>query len=360
MCFKTKKNNSLFDEKIMRECILLAKKGFGKTGLNPLVGAIIVRQKKIVGKGFHEKFGSNHAEINALKAAGKKAKNSVLYVNLEPCNHKGKTGPCTKKIIKAGIKSVVIGTLDPNPLVNGKGVKELKKAGIKTSKRVLKKECLELNKGFFCFVKKHRPFITLKAALTKNGCMTWGNRKNKKISSKKADLETHKLRAEHQAILVGVKTIKKDNPQLNTRLVKGKNPAIIVLDSFLETPLNSKILESKQRKIIFCSKKARVKKALKLAKKDCEIIMVDSKKEKLFLKQVIECLTENGLLSVLVEGGEQVLNSFLKQKLFDQVIVVHSKKVFSKNCKKHKIFCYTKKYAKKKELEKETIYYAKS
>src|SRR3989338_1737631 len=227
------------DESCMALALRLALKGKGKTKTNPLVGAVIAKQGKIIGKGWHRAFGKAHAEINALEQAGKKAAGATLYVTLEPCCHYGKTPPCTKAIISAGINRVVCAMKDPNPLVNGNGIRELRKAGIEMETGLLKERAREMNRGFISIIEKGRPYITLKAALTADGCLTWGNGKRKKITGKEADIYAHKLRAENDAILVGIGTVMKDNPQLTVRLVKGRNPVRIILDTNLDTPINA-------------------------------------------------------------------------------------------------------------------------
>lgn len=337
-------NQKIKDEKIMKQCLKLAEKGRLFVSPNPMVGAIVEKSGKIISGGYHKKFGGEHAEIIALKKAGKKAKNATLYVNLEPCDHYGKQPPCTKEIIKAGIKEVVIATIDPNPIVSGKGIKKLKKNGIKTKSGILEKEAQALNEKFFRFKKTKTPFVLIKIAVSLNGKIS--GQKGKKISGKKSLEKVHALRAEFDAILVGVNTVLKDNPLLTARTKKERNPLRIVLDSNARTPLYSRVLDSGAPTIIVCTKKAKKHRIKKLIEKKVGVMTVKEKNGFVDLKNLLIELGKSGISSVLVEGGAQVTSAIVKQKLFDKMILVASPKII----KVGKYFLTDKKLLKKLEI----------
>ena len=221
------------DESYIQLAIEIAKKGAGSVSPNPLVGCVIIKDNKIIGAGYHQKFGEEHAEINAINSSAESVEGSTLYVNLEPCRHHGKTTPCVDRIIKEKIKRVVIGTLDVNPLVSGNGVKALKKAGVDVKVGVLEKECFELNKFFFKYITSKLPYVTLKASQTLDGMIADKNKNSEWISSKESIKYVHWLRASYDAVLFGSDTAKIDNPKLTVRMVEGRNPYRVVLDSNL-------------------------------------------------------------------------------------------------------------------------------
>jgi diaminohydroxyphosphoribosylaminopyrimidine deaminase/5-amino-6-(5-phosphoribosylamino)uracil reductase len=209
-------------KKYMDIAIKLAEKGRGYVSPNPLVGCVIVKRGKIVGKGYHKKYGEAHAEINALKVAGKKANNASMYVNIEPCSHWGKTSPCTEKIVEAGVREVVVGMEDPNPLVDG--YKELKFRGLKTRIGILRDKAKKLNEIYIKYIKTKRPFIILKLAMSIDGKIATSSGDSRYITSRAARKYVHQLRNDFDAVMVGINTITRDNPLLDSRLVKGKNP----------------------------------------------------------------------------------------------------------------------------------------
>ncbi len=254
------------DEKMMLRCIQLAKKGAGYVSPNPLVGCVITKNNKIIAEGWHKKYGFAHAEVNAINSALRKGidlKNSVLYVNLEPCSHYSKTPPCVNKIIENKIKKVVIGVKDPYRLVAGRGIKKLKENNIEVIAGVLENECIDLNKFFFKHVKNELPYITVKAAQTLDGKIADEKYKSKWISSAESRKLVHKLRSEYDAVLVGANTVKYDNPKLTVRHVKGRNPYRIVLDRNLKSDLSKNIFTDncKDKTIVVTSHKGNKKKA---------------------------------------------------------------------------------------------------
>ena len=232
------------DTRFMREALRQARKGLGRTSPNPAVGAVIVKQGNVIAKGYHKKAGLPHAEVEALKKTDKKARGCTLYVTLEPCNHQGRTPPCTESILKAGISRVVVGMKDPNPDVSGGGCEFLKNNGIDVSCGVLEKECRLLNEAFLTCVLEKRPFVTAKSAITLDGWTATATGHSKWITNDKSRQFVHRLRDRVDAVMVGVGTVLADDPQLTTRLKRGqgKDPARIVVDSRLRTPLNAKII----------------------------------------------------------------------------------------------------------------------
>jgi len=310
------------DEKFfMREAIRLAKKGMGWTSPNPAVGAVIVKNGRIVGRGYHKRAGLPHAEVCAIEDAGKNAKGGLLFVTLEPCAHYGRTPPCTSAIISAGIKEVFIGHIDPNPLVNGKGIEVLKRNGIKVHVGILEEECKELNRGYIKFMKTGLPFVTLKLALTLNGKFYIPSMRY--ISSETALKYVHRLRALNDAVLTGGGTIRIDNPRLSVRFVKGKEPVKVILTASLSISENSEVFKEKGEKILFIPEGLSNKKVI-FEKMGVEVIEVEGTPAGLSLKEVLKKMGEKKIMSVLVEGGEKIAESFIKEKLVDRFIFILS------------------------------------
>ena len=303
----------------MKRCIELASNNIGYTYPNPLVGSVVVHNNKIIGEGYHAKYGESHAEVNAINSVEDKSllKDSVLYVNLEPCNHHGKTPPCTEAIINNNIKEVVIGSEDPNSLVNGSGIEKLRSSGCNVSVGIMNKECTELNKRFFTYHIHKRPYIILKWAESKDGFIspiksvkTLG--KVNWISGEDAKKLSHKWRSEEHSILVGVQTIIDDNPILTTRLVKGRSPLRFVLDPNSRIPVDSRILSDSSKTVI-------------LSKKENKLIPNYTKKIEFGnINEIIESLYNMNIQSILVEGGTKTINHFLNNNLWDSIRVFQS------------------------------------
>lgn len=309
----------------MQKCLELAEKGRQFVSPNPMVGSVIEKNGKIISSGFHQKFGGMHAEIVALKKAGEKTRGATLFVNLEPCCHFGKQPPCTQAIISAGIKKVVVATKDPNPLMQGKGIKELKKTGITVEAGLLEKKAQELNEKFFKYQKTKLPFVLIKNAISLDGKNF--SKKGEKISGKKSLQKVHELRAEFDAILVGKNTVLIDNPYLTARTKNAKNPLRIVLDSTASVPLNSNIFDAVAPTIIVCTKKAPKERIQKIIEKGKAVLIAKEKNGKIDLKNLLAQLGEMGVSSVLVEGGANTTTEFLTQDLFDKMILVISPKI---------------------------------
>jgi len=299
----------------------------GQTEPNPLVGAVIVNNNRIVGVGAHLKAGGPHAEIHALNMAGEHAKGGTMYVTLEPCSHHGRTGPCAVAIVEAGIKKVVVATLDPNPLVAGNGIKILKDANIDVTVGVCEKESIMMNEVFNKFITTKTPFITLKSATTIDGKISSYTSDSKWITSEEARKDVHQLRHEHAGILVGVQTVIKDNPELTTRIVHGRNPIRIILDSRLRTPLHSKVVTDKQAETWIFTSKSYSKKAKDHLEALGVNIFITSGVEQVDLKDTLQILGEKGVSSVLIEGGGEVNASFLTEQLVDKLVLYMAPKI---------------------------------
>jgi len=304
--------------KYLSRCLDLARNGEGFVAPNPMVGAVIVYDDKIIGEGYHRRYGEAHAEPNAINAVEDKnlLKNATLYVNLEPCSHYGKTPPCADLIIARGIPRVVVGTLDPNPKVAGRGIEKLRQAGIDVQCGILEVECRQLNKHFFTFQEKKRPFITLKWAQTNDEFIDT-LRENSEIpplpiSNEMTKIIAHKTRAEHQAILVGTNTAVLDSPRLNVRHWSGRNPIRIAIDRNGRISENSYLFDGSVQTIIFTEKSLE-------SRENLEFVRADFDGD--FLKNLIQNIYERNINSVLVEGGAQLLNSFIEQNLWDEARV---------------------------------------
>jgi len=318
------KNNSRAadaDSEFMKRVLALAERGCGYVSPNPMVGAIVVKDGKIVGEGYHQKFGEAHAEVNALRKAGDNSIGATLYVNLEPCSHHGKTGPCTVSIFEAGISRVVIGMKDPNPQVSGKGISYLRSKGISVTESILKDKCIELNEGFIKYITTGKPLITLKIAQTLDGRIATSSGHSKWITTEQSRLMAHKIRAANDAILVGIGTVLMDDPRLTVHLIKGVSPKRVILDSKLRVPLDAGILseELPGRTIIITTKAEKKEKISRIEEKGGQVILLepDSRgwvpQEKLWNK-----LGEIGITTVVVEGGSTVFTECIKNGFADR------------------------------------------
>jgi diaminohydroxyphosphoribosylaminopyrimidine deaminase/5-amino-6-(5-phosphoribosylamino)uracil reductase len=316
------------DERWMKRALRLAEKGRGRTSPNPMVGAILVKDGKLVGEGYHAKAGEAHAEIVALQQAKEEARGSILYLNLEPCTHYGRTPPCAPQVIESGVKRVVIGMEDPNPLVKGKGIEMLRKAGLHLDVGILEKECQRLNEAFCKYILKKEPFVILKVAGTLDGKLATRNGDSKWISGEASRRFVHKLRDQVDGVLVGIGTVLKDNPQLTARIRGGKDPYRIVLDSRLKIPEEAKVIGiSPSNAIIATTELAPKDKIEKLEKRGVRILILDSQEGKIPLKSCLSKLGEIGMMSLLVEGGSQVNGSFLDEGLIDKLLLFLSPKL---------------------------------
>ena len=310
----------------------IAKNGIGTTRPNPSVGAVIVYQNKIIGEGFTSPHGENHAEVNAINAVENKSllKEATIFVTLEPCSHFGKTPPCADLIVKHQLKQVVIGCLDSNSLVAGKGVSHLENAGINVIVGVLEKECRMHHKRFFKVQENKRPYIILKWAETKDGFVAPVSKNENKpifISNTYSQQLVHKLRSAEHAILVGTKTVLADNPKLNIRSWSGENPVRVVLDNTLRIPKNSNILDGSAKTIVITAAKDKNIVSSK------NLIFEEIDFSKNIAKQVCEVLSKYQIQSLIIEGGTQTLQTFIDEKLWDEAIVFVGNTSFVKGVK---------------------------
>ena len=312
------------NEQFISRCFDLARQGFGHVAPNPMVGAVLVHDGKIIGEGFHHQYGKAHAEVNAIADAEKSfpelVSASTLFVNLEPCSHFGKTPPCAELIIQKGIKKVVLSNTDPNPLVAGNGIKKLREAGIEVIENVLRDDGKKLNRRFFTFHEKKRPYIILKWAQTADGFIAPSTKEKIQISNEQSQELVHKWRSEEQAILVGRETALTDNPQLNVRLWQGRNPLRLVIDSKLSLPGNLKLFDKKFPTIVFNSIKNSEDGNLRYVKLDFK---------KYILNQLLSHLNSKNIQSVIVEGGAFTLQKFIDENLWDEARIFTSPKNIS-------------------------------
>ncbi|HLG33644.1 MAG TPA: bifunctional diaminohydroxyphosphoribosylaminopyrimidine deaminase/5-amino-6-(5-phosphoribosylamino)uracil reductase RibD [Bacteroidia bacterium] len=318
-------------DKYIQRCLELAASGLGNVAPNPLVGAVLVKDGKITGEGFHHRFGEAHAEVNAINSfldSGNQDELSkaILYINLEPCNHHGKTPPCTVEIIKHKIPCIVIGCADPNPFVAGKGIEVLRAAGCEVVTGILEKESRELNRRFITYHTLKRPYIILKFAKSKDGFLAPENFKNKEeswLTNEWSRKLVHKWRSEEQAVMIGTNTAITDDPLLTTRFWSGKNPVRIVIDRKLRLPDSLNIFNDAAPTIVFNELKNEMKDNLKYLKIDFTYP----------LEEMLHVLYIEEIQSVIIEGGVKLLNSFIKKNLWDEARVFTADKFFIKGIK---------------------------
>ena len=317
------------DEKYMEMALELAALGEGDVNPNPMVGAIVVKDKKIIGRGYHKKYGGFHAEVFALDEAGKDAEGGTIYVTLEPCSHYGKTPPCVKKIIKMGIKRCVIATLDPNPLVAGKGIKILKDAGIEVEINVLQEKALKQNIVFFKYIKTKIPYLFLKCAITLDGKIATKTGDSKWISNESSRKRVQKLRHKYMGIMVGINTLLKDNPRLNARIEGGNDPYRIVVDPNLKTPEDYNFIQNNKdnRSIIVTSKDNIHNKKYKILEKKYRIKFIFLDKKEFLSSDILKEIGRLGIDSVLLEGGSSMISMAFKEKVLDQGEIFISPKI---------------------------------
>lgn len=310
----------------MRMALSLARKGVGSASPNPMVGAVVVKNGKIVGKGYHKRNGEAHAEVNALDDAGSKAKGATLYLNLEPCCHFGKTPPCTDAVIKAGIKRVVAGMTDPNPKVSGKGFDILKKAAIEVSTGILEEECRRLNEGFIKRIITGRPFVILKVAASLDGKTATKNKESKWITSEASRRSVHRLRGQVDAIMTGIGTVLSDDPLLTPRVGRIKKvPLRVVVDSLLRTPASTRI--AGKNTLFATTNKASAKAIKSLEPQGAEIAFFKAREGKVDLFLVMDHLGKRGINSLMVEAGPELSGALLEAGLVDKVLFFYAPKI---------------------------------
>ena len=343
----------------MELALMLAEKGSGSVNPNPLVGAVIVKDNKIIGMGYHEKYGENHAERNAVKNALEDVEGSTLYVTLEPCAHYGKTPPCVDLVIEKKFKRVVIGMLDPNPLVAGKSIKKLQENNIEVSIGVKEEECRKINEVFIKYIATKIPFVVLKSAASLDGRIATADGESKWITCEESRRDGHKLRNKYMGILVGINTVIADNPKLNCRMDeaelndetdlltyiqennlayaeglkfmsrnrKAVNPVRIIVDSHLRVPLNSEVINDGGNTIIGTIRGCNESKKNELESMGIKVIETEPKQGKVDLKKLIEKLSEEGIDSILIEGGGNINFSALEEGIVDKAIFYIAPKI---------------------------------
>ena len=316
------------DTDFMQRALDLATLGKGYVSPNPLVGCVIVHAEKIIGEGWHKEYGGPHAEVNAINSINEKdrilIKESSVYVSLEPCAHVGKTPPCADLLIKSGVKKVFICNNDPNPLVNGLGIKKLRDANIEVRLGLLESKGLELNKRFFTFLIKKRPYIILKWAETADGFIARKDFSSKWISNELSRLMVHKMRAEESAVMVGTTTALVDNPSLTARDWHGRSPVRVVIDKNLHLPGNFILFDGMQATICYNFIKEEEANNLQFVKLN---------PQENFILQIVDDLFSRKIQSILVEGGAALLNSFVDEQLFDEIYIFKSKNSFDEGIK---------------------------
>ncbi len=313
----------------MHKALDLASRARGKSSPNPMVGAVIVKSGRIIAADYHRKAGTPHAEALVLKKAGTRAKGATLYVNLEPCCHiRKRTPPCTDAIIKYGIREVVVAMVDPNPLVSGMGIKTLRKAGIRIRTGILKKEAHKLNEVFIKFITQNEPFVTLKIAQSLDGKIATAKGESKWITGPQARNKVHKMRSEVDAILTGIGTVEKDNPSLDCRVSRARNPYRIIVDSSLRIPLSSKVLKHRDGKtIIATTTRAADKKMKSIVKGGNQISVIKEKRGRVDLKELMRELGKLGISHLLIEGGSSLSASALSAGIVDKVMFFSAPKI---------------------------------
>jgi diaminohydroxyphosphoribosylaminopyrimidine deaminase/5-amino-6-(5-phosphoribosylamino)uracil reductase len=307
----------------------LAEKAAGRTSPNPIVGAVVVRGGKVIGSGYHRCAGGDHAEIIALRRAGARAKGATLYITLEPCSHHGRTPPCTAALIRAGIKEVVAGTKDPNPRVAGKGFRLLRRAGIRVRVGIQENECRALIEPFAKFITRGLPFVTLKLAATLDGRIATASGDARWITNRASRRLVHELRNRVDAVLVGAGTASADDPQLTCRIAGGRNPFRIILDSRLKIPLSAKVLNQRDRQktIIATTAKASATKMRALRALGAQVWPLAASAGGINWTALLKRLAQEGIVSVMIEGGAAVAAAALKEQVVDRLIFFYAPKI---------------------------------
>ena len=319
------------DVKYMRRALALAAWARGRTGPNPLVGAVIVQGGEVVGEGYHQAAGGAHAEVHAINHAGAAARGGTLYVTLEPCAHYGRTPPCTEAIIRSGIAQVFAAHVDPNPRVGGKGIQELEEAGVRVHVGLCETEALRLNEIFIKYIRTNQPFVILKSAMSLDGKIATVTGESQWISSEASRLRGHEIRDAVDAILVGVNTVINDDPSLTTRLPgrDGKDPARIIVDSECRTPPRARVLnpDSNGYAIVATTRRASEERIARLEAMGAKVLVVEEEENRVCLSSLVQVLGCQGITSVLIEGGAEVNASALKAGIVDKVMFFIAPKI---------------------------------
>lgn len=317
------------DEHYMHLALALAEKGRGSVAPNPMVGAVLVKNDQVIGQGYHEQFGQAHAEVNAFAAATEDAADATLYVTLEPCSHHGKTPPCADLIIDKKVKRVVVGALDPNPLVAGRGIARIKAAGIEVESGVLAEACQQLNEVFMKFIVEQRPFVVMKTAMSLDGKIATRTGESKWISGAESRQQVHLQRGYLSGIMVGINTVLQDNPHLTARTAGSKNPVRIVIDSRLRVPLEANVLQNQTEAptIILTTKSSDPEKVALLTEKGVTVLVIAECENQVDLQAAMTILGQRNIDSILLEGGATLNYSALAAGIVDKVQVYIAPKI---------------------------------
>jgi len=310
----------------MRLALRLGRRGLGRTSPNPAVGAVVVANGTVVGRGYHRQAGLPHAEVEALRDAGGRARGATLYVTLEPCAHHGRTPPCTDAVIAAGVRRVVIGTRDPNPTVPGKGLERLGAAGVVVRSGVLQAACDALIAAFRKHVTTGLPFVTLKLAASLDGRIATASGESKWITGADSRRFVHRLRAEHDAVLVGAATVVQDDPELTCRLRGGRNPLRIILDGRLRLPLGARVLTNTQRAatLVLAGRGVSAIKVRKIEARGAEVLCLPNTAGRIALSRVLQAIGRRGITSVLIEGGATVAAAAVAERMVDRLLIFYA------------------------------------
>lgn len=315
----------------MAEALRLAKKGWGFTSPNPMVGAVVVKDGQFVGRGYHEFYGGPHAEVNAIADAGEKARGADLYVTLEPCNHTGRTPPCTQMILAAGIRKVIVAMEDPNPDVAGGGNHYLAQNGVEVVSGVAEAQARQLNESFIKYITRKRPFTILKCAATLDGRIATRTGDSKWVSGPLSRSYTHYLRQGVDAIMVGIETVRKDDPNLTTRLdhMEGIDPTRIILDTHLSIPLDAKVLNlnSKAETWVVCGKGVDGRKKETIIQKGAQVLELDTHEARIDLNALMDVLGSRRITNILIEGGGRVIAAALAAGIVDKLCFFYAPKI---------------------------------
>jgi diaminohydroxyphosphoribosylaminopyrimidine deaminase/5-amino-6-(5-phosphoribosylamino)uracil reductase len=322
------------DERFMRVALAEARKGLGRTSPNPPVGALVVRRGRVVSRGHHARAGEPHAEVVALARAGKRARGATLYTTLEPCDHQGRTPPCTRAILEGGIARVVIGSDDPNPLVSGRGARRLRRAGVTVVRGVAREACDHFNLPWFRFITTGRPFVTLKVAITIDGKLASGSGDSRWISGREARARVHRLRSQVDAVLVGAGTVRQDNPRLTARIRGARSPLRVVLDGRLSSAPRSQVFGSaRPGSLVLTSREASPRVEAALARRGVSIVPLPVRRGLIAPATALRALAVRGVMSLMIEGGARVFSQFLEKGLWDQILVFVAPKALGSRAK---------------------------
>lgn len=316
------------DERFMRAAIGLARRAAGRTSPNPMVGAVVVRQGRIVGRGYHARAGGDHAEVRALRQAGEAARGATLYVNLEPCSHFGRTPPCVKAVVEAGVERVAAGMIDPNPRVAGSGVQALRRAGVRVDVPVREEECRRLNEAFVKHVTQGLPFVALKLAASLDGRIATAAGDSQWVTGPEARKFVHRLRNRYDAVLVGSGTVLADDPQLTCRLPGGRDPWRVVLDGRLRTPATARLVAQPEpgKTVLVTGRDAPAARKKRLEDLGVQVWSFPMRQGRVAFRRVLRRLAREGVLSVMVEGGAVTAGRAISEKVVDKALCFYAPK----------------------------------